>query len=78
MEKNKNSPPTWSDTDWEAAMTVKVIINGKAYFYESREIIHSYEDIRHIAESVGCKTEIIPLQKLDGFTNDAHIVAIYL
>ncbi|MBD2809679.1 hypothetical protein ID853_01960 [Xenorhabdus sp. Vera] len=72
------NPPEWSDTEWEIKMIVKVIINGETHFYESREIIHSYEDIRHISESVGCKAEIIPPQKLSGFTDNAHIVAIYL
>ncbi|MDC9613353.1 hypothetical protein PSI19_05515 [Xenorhabdus khoisanae] len=72
------TPPTWSDTAWEAIMTVKVIINGETHLYESREIIHSYEDIKHLAELMGCRAEIIPPQKLSGFTTSAHIVAIYL
>ena len=73
-----SNPPIWNTLSWEVTMPIDIEVEGVKYEFSSREMLHSFEDIKDIAISCGCHIDLITPDKLLGFNSDSLVVTVNL
>lgn len=73
-----NGKLAYSEQAWEVTMPIKITIGNDSYEYESKELIHTYEDIKFISKCLGCEAEIVSAEKLSNFSQESLIILVRL